>query len=434
MLDAHNLGLKEPTGIGVYAHNLAVNLQVLQHEVSALYSMREGNSSFPHNAIFYQKLAIEGEADSSGILRWAYHGMPYYLNHLLGSGRSPKPVTAEFDLVNQGSARKLPAGVKPYNLPYLYRVSQAFAALSGRPLSLKMPDHIDVLHLTLPLPITAKKVKKVVTVHDLIPLKLPLSTAVNLKHYSKIIKASLRDADLIFSVSQQSKNDLIEIYKIPENKIHVTYQSSFIPDELLNLSEQEVAPILKRYNLQHKKYFIYYGAIEPKKNVLRLLQAFSRAQTDCKLVVLGKNGWLYEQEEKFFSAQEENRKYQSDNEIDIVRIPYSDFNSMMTLLKGARALVFPSLYEGFGLPVLEAMQMGTPVITSHCGSLPEIAGDAAYYVDPYSVEEIKGAIERFSSNDSELQEMAASGYKQAEQFSEQKYRENIVSGYDKLFQ
>lgn len=435
MLDAHNLGLKEPTGIGVYAYNLAKNLQVLQHDVSALYSMRCGSSSFPYNSIFFQKLATEGETDSSGILRWAYHGIPYYCSHFLGLGRQAKPINSEFELINNGLSRKLPTGVTPYNLPYLYRVSQAFAAISRRSLRLQVPN-IDVLHLTLPLPIIAKNVKKVVTIHDLIPLKLPLSTTVNLKHYNEIMKASLRDADLIFSVSQQSKNDLVEIYRIPENKIHVTYQSSFIPDVLLSMSEQEMEPTLERYNLKYKKYFIYYGAIEPKKNVLRLLQAFSRARTDCKLVVLGKNGWLFEHEEKFFTTQnyhtEYKKSYQRGYEPNIVRIPYSDFNSLMTLLKGARALVFPSLYEGFGLPVLEAMQMGTPVITSRCGSLPEVAGDAAHYIDPYSVEDIKNAIEKYSTNESELLSMAVAGYKQSKQFSEEKYREKLVSGYDKL--
>lgn len=432
MLDGHNLGLKEFTGIGVYASNLATNLKAMNHDVSILYAMRHGSHKFPDNVQFYQSLANEGEASSSGILRWAYHGLPYYVSHILGKGLTPQIVKEPFPLVNMGINRKLPSHVTPYNLPYVFRVSQAFSALSARNLNINLPNQ-DVLHLTLPLPLSAKGVKKVVTVHDVIPLKVPLSTSVNVKHYTNILKSSLKDAALIFTVSKQSKIDLMESMNIPDHKIHVTYQSSFIPDNLLNLSQERINTVLERYNLQYKKYFIFYGAIEPKKNVLRLLQAFSKANTDCKLVILGKNGWLYEQEEKFFDAQRYNQDADKRFNPKVIRIPYSDFSEMMTLLKGAKALAFPSLYEGFGLPVLEAMQMGTPVITSNTSCLPEVAGEAAYYVDPYSIDDIVKAIEELSSNDSLLSKLSLLGLEQAKHFSEEKYRENLIEGYNLLF-
>ena len=106
----------------------------------------------------------------------------------------------------------------------------------------------------------------------------------------------------------------------------------------------------------------------------------------------------------------------------------------MSLVKGARALIFPSLYEGFGLPVLEAMQMGTPVITSPAGSLPEVAGDAAQYIDPYSIEDIRCAIEKFSFSDGELKRMAEKGLFQAEKFSSDNYKTKLSLGYSKLFE
>ncbi|MFZ7330172.1 glycosyltransferase family 4 protein, partial [Avibacterium avium] len=161
----------------------------------------------------------------------------------------------------------------------------------------------------------------------------------------------------------------------------------------------------------------------PKKNVLRLLQAFSKARTNCKLVVLGKNGWLFENEESFFKSNKTNK---------IVRINYSDFYDMMTLLKGSKALIFPSIYEGFGLPVLEAMQMNIPVITSNSSCLPEVAGNAARYVDPYSISEIIDAIEDFS-NTSDLSAYSEKGLKQAEKFSEENYQKRLREGYNMLF-
>ncbi|TNH06231.1 glycosyltransferase family 4 protein [Testudinibacter sp. TR-2022] len=435
MIDGHNLGLKEFTGIGVYASNLATNLQTLGHDISILYSMYSGSEKFPENIEFYQKLATEGEAASSGILKWAYHGFPYYLSQLFGKGLTPKKVQTNIQLINQGLNRKIPNGATPYNLPHFFRVSQAFSAISAKNLNVNLTG-MDVLHLTLPLPISARGVKKVVTVHDLIPLKLPLSTSVNISHYANILKSSLKDADLIFTVSNQSKLDLIEIMNIPDEKIHVTYQSSFIPNNLLNLPQERIETVLENYNLKYKKYFIFYGAVEPKKNVLRLLQAFSKANTDCKLVVLGKNGWLYEQEEKFFDAQRYNQKYNQDAEKrfnpKIIRIPYSDFSEMMTLLKGANSLIFPSLYEGFGLPVLEAMQMGIPVITSNTSCLPEVAGNAAFYVDPYSIDDIINAIETLSSDNALLSKLSSLGLEQAQNFSEEKYQENLAAGYNLL--
>ena len=163
-----------------------------------------------------------------------------------------------------------------------------------------------------------------------------------------------------------------------------------------------------------------------KKNVLRLLQAFVNARTECKLVVVGKNGWLFEEEEKFF----ENHRFSK----RIVRIPYSDFLSIINLLKGARALVFPSLYEGFGLPVLEAMQIGTPVICSNAGSLPEVGGNAAHYIDPYSIHDITASIEKFSSkDDDDLNKMRLLGLDQAKKFSKDEYKNRLSSGYKKVF-
>ncbi|MFZ7332658.1 glycosyltransferase family 4 protein, partial [Avibacterium avium] len=361
---------------------------------------------------------------SHGILRWAYHGLPYYISQLFLKKISPTQIIDNYNLEIKGLNRNIPKNASIYNLPYLYRVSQAYAAISKKNLQIDL-DNFDVMHLTLPLPISVnkKKTKKVVTVHDVIPLKFPSSTSVNLKHYHNILTASLADADLIFTVSEKSKNDLMEFMNIPDKKIHVTYQSSFIPDELKKLSEDRIQTILERYNLKYKNYFIFYGAIEPKKNVLRLLQAFSKARTNCKLVVLGKNGWLFENEESFFKSNKTNK---------IVRINYSDFYDMMTLLKGSKALIFPSIYEGFGLPVLEAMQMNIPVITSNSSCLPEVAGNAARYVDPYSISEIIDAIEDFS-NTSDLSAYSEKGLKQAEKFSEENYQKRLREGYNMLF-
>ena len=241
------------------------------YDVSVLFAMKHGGSKFPSNTSFYQKLANDGEASSSGRMRWAYYGMPFFLNSLFNNGRRPRLVNSEFEVLIKALSRKIQTKSTTYNLPYVFRVSQAFSAVTGRPISIRTPtnlDKLDLFHATMPLPIFNKKCKKVVTLHDLIPFKLPSSTNINLKHHYRILKASLRDADLIFSVSEQTKKDAVEILGIKDEKIHVTYQMAEIPPEIKNASQDEVMPILNHYDLEVGKYFMFYGAIEPKKKCI----------------------------------------------------------------------------------------------------------------------------------------------------------------------
>lgn len=426
LLDGHNLGLKQPTGIGTYVLNLSECLQSLGFDLSVLYSMNTDRYGSTKDASFFQKIVNEGESGSTGIFRWGYHAAPYVFNFLFRKGIGINSINPADKFILDGFTRKIPSGASIGNLPHIFRVSQALAALTakGTPITPSENFHFDILHLTMPLPLAKGRFKKIVTLHDLIPLKLPQSTNVNLKHYLNIINASTDDADLIFAVSEQTKRDAIDLLGIKENKIHVTYQSSNLPDELRNLSREEILPLLESYGLETDKYFIYYGAIEPKKNVLRVLNAFVKSNTDCKLVIVGKNGWLFDDVEMFF----ENQKYRN----RIIRLPYADFVDLMYLLKGARALLFPSLYEGFGLPALEAMQIGTPVITSNSGSLPEVCGNVAHYVDPYSINDIKNAIELYSDSGDQLDSMKQLGFVQSLKFSKAEYQKRVAAGYSLL--
>jgi glycosyltransferase involved in cell wall biosynthesis len=427
MIDAYNLELKHPTGIGTYTYNLTENLVQMGHQVSALYSMSRGSELFPDNASFYQQLGNQPNSQSNR-LRDLIRIFRYAMPSTLGLRRRLHSIESTFKIITSGLERRVPPSVKPYNLAHIYQTSQALAAATGiatRIIPPKNAPKIDILHLTSPLPIAKGKFKKVVTLHDLIPLKLPQLTAMNLKHYANCVKTSLKDADIIFSDSEKSKIDAIEILKIPEAKIEVAYTSLSVPEDIKRKSATEMDSVLHHYCLPHKNYFIFYGAIEPKKNVLRLLQAYLQAKTDCKLVLVGKYGWLYEKEKELIESLNGNP--------NIVRIPYSDFTTLMALVQGARALLFPSLYEGFGLPVLEAMQLGVPVLTSAAGSLPEVGGDAVHYVDPYSIMDIKAGIEKLSSNDELLRTMVDNGYRQAEKFSAQNYQKRLSAGYERLF-
>ena len=433
LIDGHNLALKEPTGVGIYARNLAFQLSTLNHDVSILYGINHKNipwlSKESQRNSFYRQLINVGEEPSKGYHKWAFYLCFYLKNILLNKGVSPE--TIELNKVSSILKEKIPTNSNIFNLINIFRVSQAFSAVTGLSIPLDQPvqfKDIDVFHSTMPLPLRKKNsFKKVVTLHDLIPLKLSKSIRVNVSFYRKILRASLKDADLIFSISEQTKLDAIELLGINPEKIHVTYQTSYIPKRLRNLSKETINSVIRNYGLCPYKYFLFYGTLEPKKNVYRFMKAFKDSNTDCKLVVVGKDGWRLEREKKYLDYLKsiEFKK--------IIRIHYIDPFNLISLLKGCKALIFPSLYEGFGLPILEAMQLGVPVITSQKGSIPEIGGDAVHYIDPYSIQELKSAFEEFSYSETILNDLKIKGLSQSKKFSASNYRRRLEQGYNKLF-
>ena len=424
-IDAFNLGMKEGTGIATYGRELASVLSNARHEVFPIYGFEKVAHKRPEAySQFIQRLAVDGEAEKKEILRWLpifFSGIPSYL-----LGRPFKVHNlSESDSIVFGSIKsKIPNHSRIFNSPSIYRVAQAYSFFLSRNLKLKLPHELDLLHLTCPLPISAVKIPKVVTVHDIIPLIAPSTTEVNLRHYYSMIETSIKDANAIFAVSESAKRDLINLFKISEERVHVTYQSSEIPQEYKNLSRDDVSLYLSntyKHKLKYGQYFLFYGAIEPKKNVENIIQAFARAKTDFPIVIVGKNGWLFQEVEKLIAHMPRSK---------VIRIPYLPFPELMFLLKGTKALVFPSYYEGFGLPVLEAMQMGCPVITSHTSSLPEVAGNAVHYVDPYDVTSIVKAVEKFCDDSVYVDDLIKKGHLQSEKFSREKYLSRLQAGYD----
>jgi glycosyltransferase involved in cell wall biosynthesis len=183
-------------------------------------------------------------------------------------------------------------------------------------------------------------------------------------------------------------------------------------------------------------YFLFYGALEPKKNVSRLIDAYAASRTQRPLLIAGGLGWQYAGDvEKI--EDERFRVWRIDGntitmERRVRRLPYVPRDQLISLIRGARAVLFPSIYEGFGLPVLEAMQLGTPVMTSNVASLPEIAGDAALLVDPCDVAAMARAIRTLDSDEALCQDLASRGLRRAEHFSPAQYATRIADLYRHL--
>jgi len=215
---------------------------------------------------------------------------------------------------------------------------------------------------------------------------------------------------------------------VDERRVTNTYQSVVLPEQYVQLTEVEMADRLtSSFGVEIYGYLLFFGALEPKKNISRLMDAYLSSNVSLPLLIVGGEGWQTDAEQKLLLQLQEAQRSPTYRGRRIQRINYVTQATLITLIRGACAVVFPSLYEGFGLPVLEAMSLGTPVITSTESSVPEVAGDAAILVDPYDTAAIlvdpydtaaiTRAINTVVSDDGMRAELSRRGKLQAAKFS-----------------
>ena len=296
---------------------------------------------------------------------------------------------------------------------------------------------IDLGHWTYPLPLKVKGAQNIYTLHDLVPLRLPYTTLDNKKTYYKLLQLIKKNADHIVTVSENSKKDIVDILGIDESRITNTYQSVFIPPKYTETPDSEVQRKIEgTFGIDYKGYFLFFGAIEPKKNIGRIIEAYLSANIKSPLVIIGAQAWKSEQELKLL-YDDHNRFLFEKNNLTRVRkkvyqIDYVPFSLLVTMIRGAKSVLFPSLYEGFGLPILESMLLKTPVLTSNISSIPEIAGDAAYMINPYDSEEITQGIMNLENDEGLRKELMDKGVVQAAKYSEEKYQQRLLDCYRKV--
>jgi len=224
---------------------------------------------------------------------------------------------------------------------------------------------------------------------------------------------SVKKAAKILTISKASKDDIIKYYKIPGEKIVVTYPG-YDKSKIQNpKSKMTIKNLKKRYGIGGS-YILSVGTIQPRKNYPRLIEAFSRLILDSQykdlaLVIVGKRGWMWEE------TVGAPKKFGVEDKVKF--LDYVPDEDLPALYKGAKCFVLVSLYEGFGIPALEAMSFGCPVVVSNISSLPEVVGEAGILVDPYSVGDIAQGIKKAIKSGDRLIER---GYKQASKFSWEK--------------
>ena len=265
-------------------------------------------------------------------------------------------------------------------------------------------------HYVLPPLITCRSV---VTIHDCIHLMFPqyLPNRMALSYARASIKTAARRADRIITVSESSKHDILRFVDVEPSKIHVIH-NSFDERFTVEPAEEQVARVRERYQL-HDPFVLYVGNVKPHKNLERLIDAFhlvrQRGLDHLKLVLIG------DEISKYTALRRAVHRHQLHKYVRF--LGYLPEDTLTVMYRLASVFVFPSLYEGFGLPPLEAMASGTPVVTSNVSSLPEVAGNAAILVDPYEPASIADGIYRVLTDTATHDDLRRRGLARSREFS-----------------
>ncbi|NLH09277.1 MAG: glycosyltransferase family 4 protein [Chloroflexi bacterium] len=270
---------------------------------------------------------------------------------------------------------------------------------------------IDLLHAPdFTLPPVRRGVRTLLTVHDLSFIRAPEAAAPGLRAYlNRVVPRSVQRADHILADSEATRRDLMELYGTPGEKISVLY--SGVDEHFKPVRDAEaLRRVRTKYGIGEAPYIFSLGTVQPRKNYARLAEALHRLdRPDLKLVIAGGKGWLEDPLYAQIEALGLGDRVQF--------IGFAADEDLPALYSAAQVFAFPSLYEGFGLPPLEAMACGVPVVASRASSVPEVVGEAGVLIDPLDVDDLAGALARALADEALRAELTRRGLEQARRFS-----------------
>lgn len=405
LIDGKDLALDEGTGVASYARNLAQCVDLSGRELAVLYGRRLRSGVDLETAFFDARQA--GPRSSS--------------RYLMDLARAMRPLTPAVvprggHVIRRGREGGLPERAALWNAPSLFHTARARFGRGLGFVEIIPPEPVAVAHWTQPVPIKVRGAVNVYAILDLIPLRLPYATLDDKATVRGLLDAIVATGDPIVTISETSRRDIVDILgAAPERVENLSlcvrmpppHADADLAADLATLAPDApgvgggVAP------LAPGGYFLYVGAIEPKKNLARIMEAYLASGAPEPLVLVGRFAWSYEAEQRLIERSPR-----------ILHLGYLPTEQVAALMRGARALVFASLYEGFGMPVAEAFLCGAPVIASDRGAIAEVAGGAALGVDPYDVRAIRDAFRALSGPHAEPRRAAlsAQGLLRAEAF------------------
>ena len=349
---------------------------------------------------------------------------------------------------------KLP-NVKLEEFRFPNRFLDFFTQTLKNPTIDKFLGKIDIFFSPHFLPISlSKKCKRVITFHDLSFEHHPqfFSSSRKIWHFLTFPKKQAMKADKIIADSQSTKEDLVKIYRIDPTKVEVVYLGISQDFKPINKNNHQFEKVKKKYNLP-QNFILYFGTIEPRKNLILVIRAFENLKDkfttpvletiwkgfegvvigkklnkldNLKLVIAGARGWLYKDIFKIV----ENSKYKK----DIIFAGFIEDKDKPYLYNLADVFVYPSFFEGFGFPPLEAMACGIPTIVSNTSSLPEVVGNGAIMADPYSIDELSFAIRKVLEDRDLRENLVKEGLKQVKKFYWEKTAEKVLKIFKELKQ
>jgi len=427
--DGLNLTLGQGTGIATYTRMLTRIARNLGYDVGVVYASAFTPDKNPllGEILFFDQMRGPQQLGAKRTPTRMFNTVIDQLRYHF----TVKPLALRLGeaVINEQFADTLAEHDRAFVARNLFKNVNSFFNRTSQFVNLSFDSRPDIFHCTYPMPLRVRSARNIYTIHDLIPLRLPFATLESKRRTFKLLRDVVKKADHIVTVSENSRRDIVKLLGVDERRITNTYQAVALPKKYIERPETAVANYIDGlYGLEMRSYLLFFGALEPKKNVGRLIDAFLASGVDLPLVLVTARGW--HNADVVHRLDELSSKGGGGAKVRC--LDYVGLSTLITLIRGARAVLFPSLYEGFGLPVLEAMMLGTPVVTSSKGALAEIAGDAALLVDPYDVDDIARGITAIV-NDADLRsELKCRGTAQAAKFSVERYQERVQSLYASL--
>ena len=430
LFDGLNLSLSQGTGIATYTKSLIATVKKIGYSPELLISSNAGfdkrDPVFSEIAMFDPIIADHPSPKIRLQLQLArLFGRPF--------GVRPSDFGSFGGIVTAGGG-PIYQVARTHAAPNVFEHARLHFRRHKRLMQVKLDREPDLFHATHPAPLVVKGACNIYTLHDLVPLLLPFTTLDDKKYMIQMLRALCREADHIVTVSEHSKRDIVRVLGVDEARVTNTYQALTLSEGSVTRDVAEIASeIESAFGVSPGEYYLFVGAIEPKKNLRRLIDAYAASGSDRPLIVIGGLGWQYE-DDLLKLAEDRFVRYNFDGkalfpERKVRHLSYLPRSQLLSLIRGARALLFPSLYEGFGLPVLEAMMLGTAVLTSNVASLPEIVGEAGVMVDPLDEISIAKGIRALDQDDALVSTLVARGIERARLFSTQAYATRLGGLY-----